>query len=395
LILVRDAARRVVQPRFRWPRRFRGKWLALALFAAVLFTYELFDLWELPRATAWLVLGYFGAALIVDGLFAGASFCKYVCPVGQFNFAASLMSPAELQVRDIATCRSCRTSDCIKGSPATPAHGRRRGCELGLFLPMKVGNMDCTLCLDCVRACPHDNIGLMTRVPGAELLAAQRRSGIGRLAQRPDLAALAVVFTFGALLNAFAMTAAVAGVERRLSAVLSAGSEAPVLATLFLGTLVALPVLLLSGASTMTHLLAGRERLPVRATAIRYAYALVPLGFGVWLAHYAFHFLTGMLTAVPVVQSAAIDLAGWPALGEPLWRWAGMSPGSVFPIQLGFVVLGAAGSLGLARAISARDYPGRAWPASAPWLALIAALAGAGLWILAQPMDMRGVGAIG
>jgi hypothetical protein len=39
------------------------KWIGIALFAAVLFIYELYDLWALPRATAWLVLGYFAVAL--------------------------------------------------------------------------------------------------------------------------------------------------------------------------------------------------------------------------------------------------------------------------------------------------------------------------------------------
>jgi ferredoxin len=395
MILVRDAGRRLAHPALRWPRALRGKWLALVLFAAVLFAYELFDLWELPRATAWLVLGYFGAALTVDVLFAGASFCKYVCPVGQFNFTASLMSPTELQVRSLDTCRSCRTADCIKGRAGASSFSALRGCELGLFLPMKVGNMDCTLCLDCVRACPHDNIGLMTRVPGAELLEVRRRSGIGRLARRPDLAALAILFTFGALLNAFAMTAPVARVERRLAAAMSTASEAPVLGAVFLAALVVLPLVLLTAAAAMTRVLAGREAPPLGTTVMQYAYTLVPLGFGVWLAHYGFHFLTGALTAVPVLQSAAIDATGWAVFGEPLWRWAGMPPASVFPIQLGFVLLGAAGSMGLVHATAVRDHGERAWLATAPWMALIAALALAAIWILAQPMDMRGVGGLG
>jgi ferredoxin len=390
MILVRDAGRRLTHPALRWPRALRGKWIALALFAAVLFAYELFDLWELPRATAWLVLGYFATALVVDVLFAGASFCKYVCPVGQFNFAGSLMSPTELQVRDLPTCRSCRTVDCIKGTSGE-IEPKRRGCELGIFLPMKVGNLDCTLCLDCVRACPHDNIGLMTRVPGAELLDTRRRSGVGRLALRPDLAALAVIFTFGALLNAFAMTAPVADVERRLSEVMGTRSEAPVLAVVFVAALLVLPVLLVGGASAITRLMSVSASSSIRATAIRYAYALVPLGFGIWAAHYAFHFLTGALTAVPVTQSAAMDLLGWAALGEPRWRWAGIEPGSAFPIQLGLLLLGAAGSMGLAHATSRRDHPGRAVQASAPWIALLTALTATAIWVLAQPMDMRGV----
>jgi len=115
MMLVRDAGRRFYHPARRWPRWLRGKWLAIALLVLVLFTYELFDLWSLPRATAWLVLGYFGLALVVDVVFAGASFCKHLCPIGQLNFVASTMSPTELRVSDLSTCRSCRTADCIKG----------------------------------------------------------------------------------------------------------------------------------------------------------------------------------------------------------------------------------------------------------------------------------------
>ena len=124
---------------------------------------------RLPRATAWLVLGYFAAALAVDLLFTGATFCKYLCPIGQFSFVASTMSPLELQVQQPDTCRTCRTVDCIKGrrDEAVPVRVVRRGCELALFLPAKVGNLDCTFCLDCVQACPHDNIALATRAAGA------------------------------------------------------------------------------------------------------------------------------------------------------------------------------------------------------------------------------------
>jgi hypothetical protein len=73
----------------------------------------------------------------------------------------------------------------------------QRGCELALFLPAKVGNLDCTFCLDCVQACPHDNVAISPRVPGLELVDPRRRSGIGRLARREDIAALVVVFVFG------------------------------------------------------------------------------------------------------------------------------------------------------------------------------------------------------
>jgi polyferredoxin len=397
MMLVRDAGRRVYHPALRWPRWLRGKWLAIALLVLVLFAYELFDLWSLPRATAWVVLGYFALALIVDVLFAGASFCKHLCPIGQFNFIASTMSPTELRVSDVSTCRSCRTADCIKGhyDRVQPAQLVQRGCELGLFLPVKVGNVDCTMCLDCVHACPQDNIALVTRVPGTELLETRRRSGLGRLIQRTDLAALAVVFTFAALVNAFAMTSPAFAVEQRIAAALNVRSEAPVLALIFLVGLGIVPALLLGTAGVMTRGLARREATTLRDTIAGYAFALIPVGFGVWLAHYGFHLLTGVATIVPVAQSAAIEAFGRAALGEPVWRWVGMQPGSVFPIQLGFVLLGAAGSFGLVHATSLRDHPSTATRTSIPWLAVVALITTTALWILSQPMEMRAVSFIG
>src|SRR5690606_7646758 len=149
-------------------------------------------------------------------------------PIGQFSFLASTTSPLELRVRDEDTCGTCRTADCINGrqpTPAAPLVGQR-GCELGLFLPAKLGNLDCTFCLDCVQACPHDNIALATRVPAAELVEPGRRSGIGRLADRSDLLALVILFVFGALLNAFAMTAPVHTLQQSLTASLEGASPA-------------------------------------------------------------------------------------------------------------------------------------------------------------------------
>jgi ferredoxin len=396
-VLVRDAGRRLIPPTFMFPRWLRTKWVAIALFAAVLFCYELFDLWALPRATAWLVLAYFGAALVVDLIFKGATFCKYLCPIGQFNFVASTCSPLELQIKQPETCRTCRTVDCIKGtrSATAPETVLQRGCELRLFLPSKVGNMDCTLCLDCVHACPHDNIALATRLPAAELADSRRRSGIGRLSKRWDVAALVVLFTFGSLINALGMIAPVRGFEAGISRMFGFTSEAPALGLLFGVVLVVGPLMLVGGGAAITRLLARDRIRPIGEIAASYAYALVPCGFGMWLAHYGFHLLTGALTIVPVTQRAALDLLGWPALGQPLWRLTGMRPGSVFPIQAGFILLGTMGSLAAAYQISERDYPDRPIAALAAWLAVVAVLAAAALWILLQPMEMRGTGLLG
>jgi ferredoxin len=282
--------------------------------------------------------------------------------------------------------------DCIKGrrDERAPLVVTARGCELALFLPAKAGNLDCTFCLDCVHACPHDNAAIGFRVPGEELAGDRRRSAIGRLSRRTDLAALAALFTVAALLNAFAMTSPVYAVERSIAAWLGTTREAPVLGLVFAVGLVVLPIAILVTAALVTRALTSESRLSAKSIAVRFAFALVPFGAGVWLAHYGFHFLTGAGAILPVSQTAAIEATGRAWLGEPDWRWMGLRSGAVFPFQLGAVLLGALGSSAIAHRIADRDFPLRAGRAAAPWILIVIALTAIALWILGQPMEMRG-----
>jgi cytochrome c oxidase assembly factor CtaG/polyferredoxin len=385
-LLPRTLARRWLPAGWNWPRWLRGKWLAVLLLVAFLWAYEALALWDRPLWTACLALGYFVAAFVVDGLFRGASFCKYLCPIGQFNFVQSLASPLEVKARDPAVCASCRTQDCIRGRDGIP------GCELSLFLPRKAGNMDCTACLDCVHACPHDNVGLIAVPPGAELWQDRPRSGVGRFARRPDLAALVLVLVFGAFANAAGMVGPVVEGQERLAGL--AGIRSPLVATsaFYLLALVVLPLLLVGGAALLSR---GWGRLEGSAlrVATRYVYALVPLGFGMWLAHYSFHFLTSYDTAVPVAQRFVRDL-GWAALGEPHWVAACCRPVMAWlpRLEILFLDLGLLLSLYAGYRISLAQSPrlSQALRALAPWALLIALLFAVGVWLVFQPMQMRG-----
>jgi len=239
-MLVRDWNRRLLSllpfriPNLTWPRRLRSKWLPVALLAIYLWAYEAFSLWDTPWWTSAIIAGYFVAATLVDGIFKGASFCKYVCPIGQFHFVQSLASPFEIKVRDPGICQTCRTYDCIRGNE------KQRGCELQLFQPKKSGNMDCTFCLDCTTACPHENVGMLPVVPGSDLWQNRPRSSVGRYDKRLDLAALVALLTFGAFANAAGMISPVVALAGRL------GLSHFQFSTLFLLlTLLILPTLLL------------------------------------------------------------------------------------------------------------------------------------------------------
>ncbi len=389
-MLPRRLARRLFRPRYNWPRRLRNKWFSIVLFVLILFAYELFDLWGSPWWTAWLIIGYFLAILFVDGAFKHATFCKFVCPIGQFNFVASTISPLEVRVRNQEVCADCRTKDCIRGrrDQAPTPIVIQRGCELALFQPQKVGNMDCTFCLDCVHACPHDNVGIMSRLPAGELTVDAPRSGIGYFSRRKDLAALSIVFTFGAILNAFGMVSPVYAAQSWLAGVLRIDHEAPILGLIFAAGLILEPAILLVLAAWLTKKWGG-SRSAILPLIVRHSYALVPLGVGIWLSHYGFHFLTGLYTIVPVFQSAVAS-AGRPILGEPMWGLGGLPKNAVYPIELGFLGLGLLGSLLVARRLAEEDAETHTGKVFSIWAGLCLLLWGSALWLLSQPMEMRG-----
>jgi cytochrome c oxidase assembly factor CtaG/ferredoxin len=376
----RTLARRWLPQGRNWPRWLRNKWLAVVLLVGFLWAYEALALWDSPWWTAWIILAYFAAAFVIDGFFRGAAFCKYVCPIGQFNFVQSLVSPFEVKVRDLAICESCRTKDCIRGREGIP------GCELHLYQPRKSSNMDCTFCLDCIHACPYDNIGIPLVSPGAELRRDPQRSGVGRFSRRVDLAVLAVVLVFGAFANAAWMT------EPFQFGLRASGRGWLATLALHLLALIVVPLALVASAAFLSRQW-GRLTQSWTEVATRFSYALIPVGFGMWLTHYSFHFLTSYGALIPTVQRFVVD-TGWTILGAPEWIYTCCVAvaGWLLRLEIVFLDLGLLLSLYTGYRISLAQTHGvsRALQVFVPWAAIIVGLFGFGIWVVFQPMQMRG-----
>ena len=389
-LVPRTLARRWLPQGRSWPRWLRGKWLAVVLLVFFLWAYEAFSLWDSPWWTAWIAIAYFIGAFVTDGLFRGAAFCKYVCPIGQFNFVQSLASPLEVKVRDRTMCDSCQTKDCIRGRDGIP------GCELHLFLPRKTGNMDCTACLDCIHACPHDNVGLIAGPAGAELSHDRQRSGLGRFSKRPDLAVLVLVLVFGAFANAGGMVGPIVQWQEEFGERFGITSHLLTASVFYLLALIVLPLVTVGLAARFSRWWGG-YRTGTIATAVRYTYALIPLGFGMWLAHYSFHFLTTHDAIVPAAERYVADL-GWASQGDPDFVCDCCKPVRpwLLHLEILFLDLGLLLSLytgyriALSEARTKETTPGLALRALAPWAFLMLLLFAVGVWILFQPMQMRG-----
>ena len=384
----RQLGRRILPARWSWPRRLRSKWIAIALLLLFFWAYEAFSLWDNPRATAMLVVGYFAAAIAVDGLFAGASFCKYVCPIGQYQFFQSLISPVEVGVRNLAVCGTCKTHDCIRGND------QQRGCELQLFVPRKTGNMDCTFCLDCVHACPHENVSLLASVPGTQLVQIARSTNRRiKFFGRFDVAILIFLLVFAAFVNAGGMVLPVQAWEQSLQTSFGLESIQPILGVSYILSILIVPALLVTGCVWLSKTF-GRIRGGWRKTISTFAPAFVPVGFSMWLIHFSYHLLSGGQTALPVIRRAAMDV-GINIFGAPNWTLSGAMRSLDWLPSLNLLLLdlGLLLSLYLGWRIASRFNLSFAQTVrlNAPWAGLSFVLYSIGVWIIFQPMQMRGM----
>jgi polyferredoxin len=403
-----------------FPKIFKSKYPIIVITVLYLFAYEYFDLWSSPWLTAWLMVGYFAAALLADTFFPAGTFCKYLCPLGNFNFALSSVSPTQITAKDPKVCLTCEGKYCLNGRTETPqgrftplelarlefesltalplledsVHTPKKsrpqsfpGCETKLYVPQISSNTDCTLCLNCLRACPHDNVALELRPASQSWLSSK---------PKPDWALLGILFLFGGMSNAFAMIEPFFNFATNLAKTLNLHNEAALLILMMVlvlggGTLATLGILRLSsgmlGQNKQDKQAQHKQANGGIKTDLRlWGNVFFPLTFAVWSGHYSYHFMTGFLSIVPVLQNTLSSLGLWS--GVPNWAMAGIIPENwLFPVQIAILYSGYGASLYIAFQIARTQRKIQAMIPLFIWLSICAVLV---ILILGQPMQMRG-----
>src|SRR5262249_17774607 len=130
----------------------------------------------------------------------------------------------------------------------------------------------------------------------------------------------------------------------------------------------------------------------VRERSCRFLLALVPLGVTMWAAHFLFHLLNGWSGMVLAAERALADLGG---IGARTWSAvpAVLAPGRLLGLELLLLDAGLLLTLWIGWRV-ARDAAPRARRALAlvaPCAGVATALWAAGVWIVCQPMAMRGM----
>jgi len=412
----RTIGKRLSLNKRRFPRLLRNKWLASASIFILFFLYEYLDLWASPALTAWVVVAYFVLSFAMEAFFGESAFCKYVCPLGTFNFIYSTTAPTQITAKSQDICRSCVGKECVNGSFAQesmirvdeiPIGGGETkqsqvvhspqgtpGCGLELFVPQIKTNLDCTLCLDCVRACPHDNVALTTRTPGRELFQPDSWP------KRWDITFLVIGVVFIGLLNAFGMVNPIFVLMQDMAESLglldanlsNEAIEFIVLGLIFIGGGIIAPLILTLAAAQLSHVFTRNpKKHSLRHVAASFAPAFVPIGLGIWIAHYGFHFLTGIWTFIPVTQFFLID-HGITILGSrPDWTLSGVQDFDLITaLQIAVLVGGFLWSMIVAQAAAARLYGRQATQALLPWALLLVLIMYLAISVFSLEMEMRG-----
>jgi hypothetical protein len=229
-------------------------------------------------------------------------------------------------------------------------------------------------------------------IPGQTLWTDEFRSGIGRFSQRPDLAALVLVLVFGAFANAAGMVGPVVKWQDQLRVAMGKPPQLLVTTVCYVLAIVLLPIVVVGSAAAISRGW-GTQTDNCLVVATRYSFALIPIGFGMWLAHYSFHLLASYDTIIPATQRFVAD-RGWTILGTPLWRRACCRPAAEWIPHLEILMLdfGVLLSLytGFRIAETNTKRVSQALKVFAPWALLILLLFACGVWIVFQPMEMRG-----
>ena len=142
--------------RLRGPRRGKGplRYVLFVLSIVIVAALFLLGVQDRERVMFWLFLAgnamYFSSGILLAFLWKdNRAFCKYLCPITVFLKPMSYYSLSRVKADEAACtgCRVCHSVCPMEVDMTDNARSRENGTE-------------CILCMECVRACPHEALHL-------------------------------------------------------------------------------------------------------------------------------------------------------------------------------------------------------------------------------------------
>ena len=358
----------------KWPKLLRNVYPAL-LFFVILTWFELgFEVTRSPSMTAIMAIVFVAIAVLCALIFEKRGFCRYVCLVGRIQGLYALFSPLELRPQSVDVCRSCSSKACYKGTET------ETGCPTILFPGNLQENTYCTLCTECVRSCPHDNISINIRPPATDLL--------HKLHFKWDEAILAIVLLALTSFHGITMTPVWGRINDILRVDLGMGPK-PIF-TLLMLIMTVFPVFLFWGTAWMAKQLTHDAGIPICKIFRAFAYSVIPIALFYHLAHNGMHFFMEAQNIIPLLS----DPFGW---GWNLFGTAGkdynplLSLTTIWWIQVILIIIGHVYGVIIADRVAKVLFKEQRFVIRSlvPLIVTMILYSSFSVWLIAQPMEMR------
>ncbi|MBI3182964.1 MAG: 4Fe-4S binding protein, partial [Myxococcales bacterium] len=304
----------------KWPKALTNIWLqnfgflTLCTFSALLVTR--------PIVTAGVLGSFIVVALVLGAVYRLRAFCNYVCPVSGFLSLYSMASMIELRPKDSGVCLKCKPKACRTGSENAWA------CSWAVYMGKLERNNYCGLCLECIKACPNDNIALNARPFASDTII----KGYDEAWKGFIMLALAMAYSV-ILLGPYGTIKDWANVTET-GAWKGFGVYA---AILWVSALVALPAAFY-GAARLARRVAGGAAKAVKEVFLGYAYILVPLGLLAWIA---FSVPLLFVNGAYILAVASDPFGwGWDLFGTAHVPWTPVIPEYLVYVQMPLLAIG-------------------------------------------------------
>ena len=371
----------------KWPKSLRNVYPAVVFFILLTWLELGYHITKSPRMTGYVAIGMVLITLVPALLFEKKAFCRYACLVGRISGLYANFAPIEVRARDKDICSGCKTRDCLNGNE----HGNP--CPTSLCLANVEDNTYCTMCSECTKSCPNDNVALNLRPFGEDLNHYRK--------PRMDEAILAIVLLSLTSFHGLTMTPFWENVTDPGGTIV--GWISGVLGTEHLGSftvgmaaIILAPILIYLAFCWLVTRIAYRLQpdlrgdLSISKVFILFAYSMLPIALFYHLAHNGMHTtMEGqhILTVLSDPLGRGWDLFGTakkmypPMLGTQL----------VWVLQVILVIIGHVYGILVAHRTAQRLFGDRrtAYVIEVPMLIIMVLFSFFSLWIMHLDMNMR------
>ncbi len=165
LPIIGDVAQKFAHPT-RKPGKFLikyGIWITDGIFIAITLFDRLYGMVDTPWLSGSIFLLILAGAIIISIRYERRTFCKHLCFLGGVAGNYSMLSGLTIESKDKSICTTCHIKACYFGS------GKADPCPYFNVIPTKQSMRNCTLCANCIKNCPNDNIAVRIRSIASEL----------------------------------------------------------------------------------------------------------------------------------------------------------------------------------------------------------------------------------